>query len=61
MWVSSTMHELMIHLKKEWPRLVLNLLLDNDGNNLTNKNECKTKGFVGKLISDAFCNSSATE
>ena len=61
MGVCSTMYQLLIHLKKEWPRLVLNLLLDNGGNNRTNKNECKTKGFTGKIISDAFRNSSATD
>jgi hypothetical protein len=61
MGVISTMHQLLMHLKKEWSLLVLNLLQENDGNNLTNKNECKTKAFAGKIVSDAFRNSSATE
>jgi hypothetical protein len=61
MGVSSTMHQLLMHLKKEGSLLVLNLLQDNHGNDLTNRNECKTKGFAGKIIYDAFRNSSDTE
>lgn len=50
-----------MHLKEEKSLLVLNLLQGNHGNDLTNKNERKTKGFVSKLICDAFRNSSDTE